>query len=88
MGVVRRVNPEIAAWLKSERSARGWTVREMAGQIISAASDAGALDGSGKLDPVSVVRLLYRWEAGKCDISPKYRDLCQRAFAKIPATPL
>ncbi len=87
MGVVRVVDPRVAAWLRSGRAARGWSVREMAQQIISAASDVGQLDGSGKLDPVSVVRLLYRWEAGKCNISPKYRDLCQRAFAQPHAMP-
>jgi hypothetical protein len=70
-------------WIRTERLARGWSVMAFAQAISHAADEMGSVPPR---DPLSVTRLIYRWEGGKSVISDRSLALVIRAFAEAPVT--
>jgi transcriptional regulator with XRE-family HTH domain len=71
----------LAAWLRRQREARGWTRREMARQLIQAGRDTGDTTLPG-LD--SMGHNIHRWERGRGGLTERYKLHYCHAFAITP----
>jgi transcriptional regulator with XRE-family HTH domain len=73
--------PELGAWLRAQRQARGWAAREMARRLIAAGRAAG--DTSiPSLD--TMCRNIRRWEHGPNTITERYKMHYCRALGIHP----
>jgi hypothetical protein len=74
------MSPELAAWLRQQRQARGWNVPELARQMRRAAGASGdTLPGSNCLWTV-----IRRWEHNG-GVSERYRLHFCKTFGITPA---
>jgi len=73
---------ELGEWLRTQRRARCWGVREMAGQL----REAGRASGDLNLPSIEAMsRNIRRWEGGAGGVSERYRLYYAKALGIGPA---
>jgi len=75
--------PELAAWLRQERRARGWSAMEMGRRLCEAAKASGDKTIPGN---EAMRRNIRRWESGRGGVSERYILHYCKAFGIPPQT--
>jgi hypothetical protein len=69
-------------WLRVQREMRRWSRPRLAREVAALASAEAWENRKGEPPGASsILKLIYRWEAGTAGISPKYLHLVAWAFA-------
>ena len=71
------MSADLAAWLREQREARGWSKREMARQMI----EAGRAVGESMPDIDGMCHNIRRWESGGGGLTERYKLAYCRALA-------
>lgn len=74
--------PELGAWLRAQRQARGWATPEMARRLIAAGR---AADDKSMPSLDAMCRNVRRWESGPNSITERYKMHYCRALGIHPA---
>ncbi len=69
-------------WLRAQREARGWSAPRLAREVAELATAEGWSNRRGDPpDEHSILKMVYRWEAGRAGISAEYLHLVVHTFA-------